>query len=913
MELTDAQQQVIAHPTGRHARVLAVAGSGKTTTMVKRIVHLMHERSVAPNHILVIMFNTMARQDFIAKLEANGIPGSMGPRVHNYHSFASQIRREGERLGLLERRVDVWENDSKFKAGIALRKAIAMVTRSRRTEGGDRAAPQPDIDGEEAERAIGIWKGGLVPPDRAGYRGDPRIPLVYAEFERLRLEAHAMTFDDFVPIAVDVLSRNPGQLARLAGTYSHVIVDEYQDVNHGQQVMMELVSSQGTEFMVVGDDDQTIYEWRGARPGYILDDYKVRLAHLPWDDYTLAQTFRFGRGLADAVGRVIGRNRIRALKTLVAHDGELAGQVEVVRDTGPEIQNSDEVLAHQVEALLSRGVPPSQIIVLGRMYAQMSRMEIQLFRRKVPYRVVDHAPFFERREIKTLLAYLHLAIDFRKPLAAHASEWLLAVTATPSVMIPRSELSPWIASEVMRKSTVSEALATLVGRCGPARTPIQRVTQLHDCLQAMHDRLNGMRPPKAADLLDIVMLQVKYLEAFDNAWGEGEEALDKRLAVEEFLSYARELDVTAPRLLATVENADTRRGVPEDEQIRFATVFKVKGLEFDHVFIPRVDEAIMPAMRGPDPACFDTQTGLDVLHDGDRMEGERRLFYVGLTRARICAYVGTASSIPVAVSSARRAPRPSRFVSEMGVTDADWGNLPAATAVPPFRAVTTVFRLPPGLAGNSNEDDEELPDPERVIRHYRSIVVAVDSVGGMTAGFVCATLPDRTCLVATSMTSFGSARHARVSWFGGPKHLARVVFSEPALDLGLLVVRREGVMPATLAPTGIPSVGSAVYGFGIHATDVIQPRQPQGSTGTAMAVVTAGDVDAFASSILVDPLMNGGPLVNQFGEVIGMMSATLSERMKKDGARPNIAVPALFIEQAITAIRAQYSGGNDPG
>ncbi|NBT25196.1 MAG: hypothetical protein EBT09_01275, partial [Actinobacteria bacterium] len=109
-----------------------------------------------------------------------------------------------------------------------------------------------------------------------------------------------------------------------------------------------------------------------------------------------------------------------------------------------------------------------------------------------------------------------------------------------------------------------------------------------------------------------------------------------------------------------------------------------------------------------------------------------------------------------------------------------------------------------------------------------------------------------------------------------------------------------------LAPTGIPSVGSAVYGFGIHATDVIQPREPQGTTGTAMAVVTAGDVDALASSILVDPLMNGGPLVNKFGEVIGMMSATLSDRMRKDDARPNVAVPARFIEHAITSIRSQF-------
>ena len=141
------------------------------------------------------------------------------------------------------------------------------------------------------------------------------------------------TFDDFVPLAIDVLRRHPDARARVGGTFSHIIVDEYQDVNLGQQEMIELVASPATEFMVVGDDDQTIYEWRGARPGYILTDCQARLTDLPWETYELRRTFRFGRSLADVVARVIGRNVLRFPKLLVAHDEDLPGQVELIRDT----------------------------------------------------------------------------------------------------------------------------------------------------------------------------------------------------------------------------------------------------------------------------------------------------------------------------------------------------------------------------------------------------------------------------------------------------------------------------------------------------------------------------------------------------------------------------------------------------
>ena len=919
MELTTEQRRVIDHPAGMHARVLAVAGAGKTTTMVERVLQLIGERDVSPDRVLVVMFNTLARHDFIRKLDEREVPTSRRPQVHTYHSFAHGVVRAAERMNLLRGPLQFWIGQDSFHETVAIREAIRQVTAAHRAAraqaDGKAGAYVPDIDFAEAGRAIGLWKGGLIPPERAGYRGDPRIIEVYAAYEQRRTEKLGVTFDDFVPMAVEVLRRHPDARARVGGTFSHIIVDEYQDVNLGQQEMIELVASPATEFMVVGDDDQTIYEWRGARPGYILTDCQARLTDLPWETYELRRTFRFGRSLADVVARVIGRNVLRHPKLLVAHDEELPGQVELIRDTATDLHDSDDVMADQVEALLANGVSPSEIVILGRMYAQMSRMEIQLFRRKIPYRVLDQVPFFERREVKTLLAFLHLALSYRAPVNELAEKWLLAAASLPSVYVQVGRLRQWAAAARALESTVAQALGNLVGLEGIPNVAVERATQLAACIREMHDRLEGLRAPTASALLQIVVERVRYLDAFENAWGEGEEALDKRLAVEEFLDYAAELGCTAVRLLSIVENADTKRGVPEREQVRFATVFKTKGLEFGYVFVPRVDETIMPMLHGRDPDVFDAVTGKSVLHDGDRVESERRLFYVALTRARVCAFVGTSKEGRRAPSLVRRAPRPSRFVAELGIVDAPREKLPSAKVRPAARGSLAPFRLHRTAddAGHTSADD--LPSPGRIARHFRSIVVAVDSVAGTCAGFVCGTLPNGATLVATSTASFGMSRHVRVSWFGSDRHLGRVAYCEPRLDLAIVVVDADTRPVADLAER-VPEAGRSVTGFGIHPSEVLNPGEPVAHPGVAEALFRGPDADAVRWSVVASDRMTGGPLVDDEGSVVGMLSARFTagaalgdESGVVAGA---LAVPARFIREAIAIVTAEAVAPDAP-
>lgn len=200
--LTPEQQQVIHHPIGQHARVLAVAGSGKSTTMAHRIQHLIMERHVSPANILVLMFNSLARKQFVAHLSKAGLPETLQPAVHTFHSFSFQVINQSLKSGYFPASTQFWLADKTELIWLTAKRAIANLERQKQVS-------VEAIDPEEALHAIGLWKGALIPPNRAGSFTSPCLPLVYQEFERLRNEENVLTFDDFIPTAVSLLQITP--------------------------------------------------------------------------------------------------------------------------------------------------------------------------------------------------------------------------------------------------------------------------------------------------------------------------------------------------------------------------------------------------------------------------------------------------------------------------------------------------------------------------------------------------------------------------------------------------------------------------------------------------------------------------------------------------------------------------------
>jgi DNA helicase-2/ATP-dependent DNA helicase PcrA len=291
--LTEEQLAVIHHPIGRHARVLAVAGSGKSYTMACRIQYLVQECHVAPHTIRVLMFNRLARQQFCTHLDRTGLPDTMQPEVHTFHSFSFQIINTMVRIGVLPGLTQFWTGEKEELVWLTAKRAIESLER--------KGCIVPNtIETEDALNAISLWKGALLPPNRAGSWSMPMMYLVYEEFEQMRLEKSALTFDDFIPMALEILESNANARNRWCGPVEYLIVDEYQDVNYGQQHLLELLSDGKADVMAVGDDDQTIYEWRGARPNYIVRDFEKVFNHKPQSMYQLSHSFRFGPTIAQS-------------------------------------------------------------------------------------------------------------------------------------------------------------------------------------------------------------------------------------------------------------------------------------------------------------------------------------------------------------------------------------------------------------------------------------------------------------------------------------------------------------------------------------------------------------------------------------------------------------------------------------
>jgi len=651
--LTEEQLAVIHHPIGKHARVLAVAGSGKSFTMACRIQHLVQDCHVAPHSISVMMFNRLAREQFRSHLDRTGLPDTMQPEVHTFHSFSFQIINAMVRIGVLPGLTQFWTGEKEELVWLTAKRAIESMERQH-------LIPLNSIEAEAAITAISLWKGALLPPDRAGSWSAPNMRLVYAEFERMRLEKSALTFDDFIPMAIDILETNADARRRWCGPVEYLIVDEYQDVNYGQQRLLELLMDNKADVMAVGDDDQTIYEWRGARPNYIVRDFEKVFNHKPQTMYRLSYTFRFGPTLAQAATFLIHQNTKRVKKDVIAYRQDKPGFIQVYNGG----YASNKALMEQVEALIkAEGVLPKEIAVLSRLYAQMDYLEAEFLNHQLPYRVEGHEPFFKRSEIKTLLDYIRLGVDFHEPLNRQIIKLFLSLANKPNRMLSRAVLEQLACENWNEESSLAcedchpglsldRLLCTALNAFTFRFSKWQR-EKLEEYWQLLTQISQGIRSgDNAGSLFREIVDQTHYLESFQNYYGEGERADGKIMAVKNFLEYVGHTRLTPLSLLDHIARLDTTQGAPIEEQVVFTTIFRTKGLEYDYVFLPETNEGVLPYLKGASIDIYDTQKRFMEDPLSDKLESERRLFYVAITRARKGVFIGTGN-------------HPSRFICEI--------------------------------------------------------------------------------------------------------------------------------------------------------------------------------------------------------------------------------------------------------
>ncbi len=638
--LTPEQEQVVHHPSGCHARVLAVAGSGKSTTLAYHIQHLIQSRQAPPNAMLVLMFNALARQQFMNHLDQVDLPSHLQPNVHTFHSFSYMVINAAIKAGLLPSNTQFWLSDKAEYVWVCLKRVINDLEKAKRF-------PADAVDPEQAMQAISLWKGSLIPPDRAGSFTQPQLPIVYAGFEAFRKAQNALTYDDFIPTAIDILENDPTFYRRFCSNIQHLIVDEYQDINLGQQTLIELLAGDQADIMVVGDDDQTIYEWRGARPNYILKDFSTVFNNKPIKDYHLSRSFRFGPVIAQCAANVIACNTVRVEKPLIAFQAEKAGFIHVIRDGN----DTHRELADQVVLLVKQdGVPPKEIIVLARMFAQMDSLEAEFLARGIPYKVIGQEPFFKRKEINALLDYIRLADQLYDPMDGPAGKWLLNIANKPSRMLSRIMLEKLVNTARQRRLSPHAMLeyATRDPSSGLNRWQTRPVSELQEFLTALRGELNQ----EAGEVLTWMVDDLDYLAYFQKYYGNGETADEKANAVSHFIQHVTHLKTTPLALLQQLEKLDTTQGKPDEELIIFTTIFRTKGLEFDYVVIPQCDENLLPYLKGEKLDVYDTRKNVREASMSTALENERRLFYVAITRARKGVMIGTSTA-------------PSRFLEEI--------------------------------------------------------------------------------------------------------------------------------------------------------------------------------------------------------------------------------------------------------
>ena len=627
VHLTAEQRAVVEARGDAHLTVLAVAGSGKTTTMVHRLAELSI-RGVPAAQMRAVMFNKAAQRAFEARLAATGVD-VRALRVQTWHALAFGLVRHLEDMGAVPRMRLVTETGEVLRAvGDAIREEFA--------ERNEHPEEEDGRDAESALEAIREWKSMLVAPADAGHADDEFLVGVYARFEKKRSAEGFRTFDDLVVDSVRALESDAARLG-LSDRFEHLVVDEFQDCDHAQFRLLSLLAGTRARVTVVGDDDQTIHEWRGARSAFIRGEFAKRFTAHPHERFTLSTSFRFGPDLAAAAERVIAASGSRVPKRIVAADPEQDTRLVVVSESGDEPRALDP-LAAKLGELLAAGTPARDIVVLGRSWAQLLAFEWRMLAAEIPFAMDEHAAFADDPALSLLLAYARAARTLRVPLDEELSRNAARILNRPFRGLSRKGLDLLLRDAQRDGLTLGDLcfeddLHVMAGFHGGARKELKA---LGNTLLKAHRR--ALDESGAAQAIRVLRGEIEFKDALSahRSPASVQECLRAYEVLEDFARAARcPLTELESRLAAV----DTTQGRAREDCVRVTTIHRVKGLEWDYVFIPECDEGWMPLPGDEESGCFAKRNAHATLERSPAIESERRLFYVAITRARTACFV----------------------------------------------------------------------------------------------------------------------------------------------------------------------------------------------------------------------------------------------------------------------------------
>ncbi|HVX71050.1 MAG TPA: DNA helicase PcrA [Mycobacteriales bacterium] len=647
--LNPEQRKAVVHE-GSPLLIVAGAGSGKTRVLTHRIAWLLGERNVQPGQILAITFTNKAAgemKDRVAHL--------IGPRaramwVSTFHSACVRIlRAEGKRLGFTGS-FSIYDADDS-------RRLMTTVVR-------DLDLDPKRFPARSIANQVSNLKNELIDFEDAKARATNHIERTTAEVyeryqDRLR-RANAMDFDDLIMTTVSLLQLFPDVADHYRRRFRHILVDEYQDTNHAQYVLVRELSGAGpgqeaAELCVVGDADQSVYAFRGATIRNILQfeqDYPDATTIL------LEQNYRSTQTILSAANAVISRNPDRKPKRLWSDQGQ--GE-QIVGYVAENEHDEAAFVAREIDRLHDEhGLRACDVAVFYRTNAQSRVFEEVFIRVGLPYKVVGGVRFYERREVRDALAYLRAIVN---PNDAVSLRRIINVPKRGIGERAEGAIASFAERERISFADAMHRVEEIPGLVSRSVNAIKGFVQIYDELAAMTEDSDDGARGAAGDILEAVLDRSGYVAELRASADPQDEGRVENL--EELISVAREFEQTRPEgtlidfleQVALVADADQ---VPTDDGgegvITLMTLHTAKGLEFPVVFMTGLEDGVFPHMRS--------------LGDSKELEEERRLAYVGITRAEKRLYLSR-SNVRSAWGSPEFYP-PSRFLDDVPGELVEW-------------------------------------------------------------------------------------------------------------------------------------------------------------------------------------------------------------------------------------------------
>jgi DNA helicase II / ATP-dependent DNA helicase PcrA len=594
--LNHQQRLAVEHGRGP-ALVLAGAGSGKTRVITHRIAYLIHNSAARPENILAVTFTNKAAQEMRSRVQKIAGPSrSAEPLISTFHSFCVRLlRREIHHLGY-KRDFSIYDTDDQKR----LIKRILEELKN----------PELDLPPREIISKISYSKNHNVSPEQYAVRfpsdAADDVQLIYAQYNARLRNSNSLDFDDLLLMAVAVLTKNPELRNYYGDWYKYILVDEYQDTNRPQYELLRLLTSTHKNLFVVGDEDQSIYKFRGADIQNILKFEKdfpgARIIKLE-------QNYRSSRNILRVAGAVVENNTERKGKTLWTENA--TGDIVTCR--GEESPREEAVYAAgQIKKILEDN-PDWRVAVLYRANFLSRNFEDVLTEAGMPYALVGSVAFFGRMEIKDLLAYLRIIFNPEDDVA------LLRIINTPARGIGNTSIDLLTEAALIQNAPI---LQMVHEKAADPQLP-GRTTKNFQQFISLIDKWVGLRDTTPmAKLIETILEDIHYKEMLQKQEAAAE--AENRLAnLEELVRAAAESEERGESISDFLDRASLSSELDHldpNARIALMTLHSAKGLEFDAVFLAGMEEGLFPHSQS--------------MNSKEDIEEERRLCYVGITRAR---------------------------------------------------------------------------------------------------------------------------------------------------------------------------------------------------------------------------------------------------------------------------------------